>query len=564
MAAAQSAVPTDKTRSSRSSNVSLKMEEMQRAIEAQQEEILLLKEQVQQLQARSAATEEHVSDAEQKVTAAVSASAQQKEEVASVRDDVTDLKANVTNTTVMLQESQRPITSLQNPLAIRFRGIAITPGGYVAAESVWRQRGIASDVNTPFNSTPFPGSSEHNLSEFFGSGRQSRISFLGEGKIKSARLSGFIEGDFLSAGITSSNNQSNGYTLRQRQAFGQVALDSGWTFVGGQMWSLITETKSGVSVRTEGVPMTIDAQYNVGFSWARQYGFRIARALGSHTWVAIAVENPQTTLIAHGASNNFILGATGNASGVYNSLSNYSLNSAPDLVFKAAFQTRLAHYELFGLLSQFRDRIFPNATAIVPSATAAFNGNSVGGGLGANARWSLLTKHLDVGLHFFGGNGIGRYGSSELPDVTVRPNGTLALLRSYQGLATIERHWYKWDFYGNFGDEYVGRAGYLNSAGAPVGYGSPLFDNSACFAESLPRDASGFNAGATPPGCIGDTRYIAEGTLGFWHRFYSGPVGRVQFGAQYSYLSRGGWTGGGGAPRTNENMVLTSFRYYLP
>jgi hypothetical protein len=34
-----------------------------------------------------------------------------------------------------------------------------------------------------------------------------------------------------------------GSSLRQRQAFGQVALDNGFTFTGGQMWSLVTETK---------------------------------------------------------------------------------------------------------------------------------------------------------------------------------------------------------------------------------------------------------------------------------------------------------------------------------
>ena len=41
------------------------------------------------------------------------------------------------------------------------------------------------------------------------------------------------------------------------------------------MWSLVTETKKGMDNRTEALPMTIDPQYNVGFSWARQYGFRV-------------------------------------------------------------------------------------------------------------------------------------------------------------------------------------------------------------------------------------------------------------------------------------------------
>ena len=44
---------------------------------------------------------------------------------------------------------------------------------------------------------------------------------------------------------------------------------------------------------------------------------------------------------------------------------------------------------------------------------------------------------MDLGLHFLGGDGIGRYGTSGLPDATIRPNGTLALLRSYQGLGNV-------------------------------------------------------------------------------------------------------------------------------
>ena len=50
---------------------------------------------------------------------------------------------------------------------------------------------------------------------------------LAEGRLKLAKLSGYVEADFLSAGVTSNNNESNSYTLRQRQAWGQAAFDNG-------------------------------------------------------------------------------------------------------------------------------------------------------------------------------------------------------------------------------------------------------------------------------------------------------------------------------------------------
>ncbi|MBZ5695250.1 MAG: hypothetical protein LAN36_07800 [Acidobacteriia bacterium] len=450
------------------------------------------------------------------------------------------------------------------PTAIHIKGITLTPGGYMAAESAWRQRALSADVNTPFNSIPLPGSSQSHVSEFNASGRQSRIAMLAEGKLDRVKIGGYYEADFLSAGTTSNGNESNSYTFRQRQFWAQAAFNSGWTFTGGQMWSLVTETKKGVDNRTEAPPMVIDSQYNVGFSWARQYGFRVARNFNNKVWLAFAVENPQTTFAAHNQSANFLLGTTGNGGGLLNATTNYSFNAAPDLIFKAAFEPGWGHFEVFGLVSTFRDRVFPNA----PSAAGAFNNTKAGGGVGANARVSFLNKRLDVGLHFLGGSGIGRYGTVGLPDATVHPNGTLALVRSYQSLGTIEWHAPKFDVYANVGGEYAARTAHPTSETTAVGYGSPLFNNSGCWTETAPG-SSGFAPGSLA-NCAGDTRNVIEGTLGFWYRFYKGPKGTVQWGPQYSYITRNTWSGVGsvanpsGQPSGSESMVLTSFRYVLP
>src|SRR5215831_14682584 len=165
------------------------------------------------------------------------------------------------------EASQEKPKTEEAPTSIHIKGITLTPGGYFAAETVFRNRAASADINTPFTGIPFNGNGLSKQTEFNASGRQSRIAMLAEGKLDHAKLSGYYEMDFLSAGVTSNNRQSNSYTLRQRQFWGQGALDSGWSFTGGQMWSLVTETKKGVNNRTEAPPMTIDAQYNVGFSW---------------------------------------------------------------------------------------------------------------------------------------------------------------------------------------------------------------------------------------------------------------------------------------------------------
>jgi len=585
--------------------------EMKQAIESQQQQIQELRQQlatrdqaIQQLQQRIDQNQAAATDAQAKASAVATQVGEQQQKVTQLDSDVSDIKLNNTSVAMSLQETQKNFNdAIGSPSTIHYKGITLTPGGFAAAETVWRQHALASDVNTPFNSVPYPGASQNNLSEFFGSGRQSRLSLLAEGKISKAKIGAYYEADFLSSAITSNNNQSNSYSLRQRQVWAQAALNSGWTFTGGQMWSLVTETKKGLDNRTEAPPMTIDAAYNVGFSWARQYGFRVSKAIGKKFWVGGSVEDSQVILGGHGPTctvasgtstisypcNNYLLGAQGTSGGLYNPTANISYNQIPDFVFKVAAEPGWGHFEVFGVISDFRDRLFPGAIPATPtskvSAAGAYNNTSIGGGIGANARGSILNKKVDIGLHFLGGNGVGRYGASALPDVVFRPDGVLVPVRSYQGLATVEYHGKKLDVYANEGGEYASRTIFN---GGTFGYGSPLFVDSGCSTETLPTVTvvnvstpgggtttvpavgaagtpltPGFNPGGLSK-CSGDTKSLFETSVGFWYRFYKGDRGTLQFGSQYARVIRNAWSGGGFNPQGNDNMVFTSFRYYIP
>jgi hypothetical protein len=551
----------------------------QAALAQQQQQIQELRDQLHNRDQAAQQAQSAAVDAASKADAAQAQATQQQQTVSELKGDVTDLKTNMASTVVTVQETQKSISA--PPTAIHVKGITITPGGFLAAETIYRSRALGSDINTPFNSVPMPGSSNSNMSEFFGSGRQSRISMLAEGRYKSVKLMGYVEGDFLSAGVTSNNNQSNSYSFRQRQAWGGAAFDNGWTITGGQMWSLVTETKHGADNRTEALPMTIDPQYTVGFSWARQYGFRVAKNFGNKVWFAVAAENPQATLTSHGNAANFLLGSAGTSGGLYNLNANYSFNPSPDIIAKLAFEPGFGHYEVFGVYSRFRDRIFPcedvSTTALCgssatpgPNATGAFNSSKNGGGVGANARWSFAHKHVDFGLHGLGGSGIGRYGTGGLSDVSVHANGTLDLIRSLQGLTTLEFHTSKADVYLNAGAEYASRAAdYDPVTKKYVGYGSPFFNNTGCVTETGPG-AGGFLPGALA-NCTSDTRVLIEATAGVWFKLFDGSKeklnwGRIQFGPQYSSVIRNTWSGAKypNEPQGVDNMVFTSFRYYLP
>jgi len=585
--------------------VSKQLEDMKDAISAQQQQIQQLQQQIATRDQAIQTLQQQVSQAQAAATAAQQAADAavpkaedlDKQYVGPLQHDVADLKTVSTNTANELQETQKRVAGLESPLAIHYKGITITPGGFTAAETVWRERAEGADINTNLNGIPYPGASAAHLSEFYGSGRQSRLSMLAQGKLDNMTMTGYVETDFLNAGVTSNNNESNSYVMRFRQFWGQSALSNGWTFTGGQMWSLVTETKVGLDNRTEATPLTIDPQYTVGFSWARQYGFRVTKNFNNRMWVGFSVENSQETLTAHGnTSNSFLLGSQGNAGGLYNAaingcstslnaagapvttctnIANYSFNPSPDFIGKLAFQPSFGgHYEVFGIATQFRDRVFPNAGLATPSAAGAYNSNEWTGGGGGNARWSLFEKHFDIGVHALAGKGLGRYGTAGLSDATIGANGVVNPILAYQGLLTLEYHSPHWDWYGNGGIEYDDRTQFLNSKGAPtIGYGAVYLNNSGCYTEALPSSGltQGFNA-AGPPNCTADTKDIIEGTAGFWYKFYNGPKGRLQMGLQYSYLTKTAWAGTGGKtplptilnPTAIDNMFFTSFRYYLP
>ena len=487
------------------------------------------------------------------------------------------------------QEPSPNASPMEGPLTIHFRGINITPGGYAAAEFVRRSRALSADLSTPFNSLTMPGASQSQVPEFFGSGRQSKITTFVNGRLKNVDLSSYVSADFLSAGVTSTSTSTNSYTLRLRQAWAQAKFDNGWSFLGGQAWSLATENGKGISPdddlgRTNDArPKTIDPSYNVGFVFTRQYGIRLTKTFGDKVAFAVAMENAQGTLTTHGNGDNFLLGQAG-ASNSYNTTSTYTFNPSPDLIAKVAFDPGFGHYEVFALYDRFADRVFPcgeianpttatcgGSTVPGPNALGAYNSSKNGGGVGASARWTIA-NHIVFGLKGLGGSGIGRYAPAGLSDVSINADGTLHLIKNLEGLTTLEWKSKKLDIYGYGGVEYAQRtASFDPVTGKEVGYGAPLFNNSGCYTELAPTVDTGFTP-TSLSSCTADTRAVIEGTVGFWYRFYSGPRGRFQFGTQYSYVTRDTWSGVGPAgagnpgvtPEGNDNMIFTSFRYVLP
>lgn len=457
-------------------------------------------------------------------------------------------------------------------------GITITPGGFLAAEGVFRTRDTTGDFSPGFSSlTPYT-SPLSQLQELRGTARQSRVSLLVQGAYNPDTLvSGYGEVDFLGAGVTPNSNESNSYNPRIRVLYGTIDwADEGFHLLAGQNWSLATLQGKGISPRNEIIPATIDAQYVAGFTWTRQPQIRITKNFGDEFWVAASAEMPQTTgctgsfsPAAAGAAtpvtsingNGVVCDTLGSTSGssVLNNVNYYSFNHIPDVIAKAAWEPVIAdrkiHIEGFGIYSDEYDFVQNGVT----TAALSFNNSrfdTTGWGAGGGFTAQVIPKLIDVQGTGLIGRGIGRYGAGQLPDATFSPNGALDPLPEIMFLGGVTVHATpQLDLYAYGGEERILSGDWTTPIG--TGLGDPTANNSQCY----------FINGA----CQGKVQDTWEITGGFWDKVYQGDLGSVRVGLQYAYIQDDLFPGTGSSGAAfpantnvhfNDQEVYASFRYY--
>jgi hypothetical protein len=436
-----------------------------------------------------------------------------------------------------------------NPPSLQTGPLTLTFGGFTELATIYRNRNQSADVGSDFNTgIPFADNPNSHVSEFRESARQSRFSLLAQGEeYDGLKAEAYMETDFLSAGVTSNSRESNSYTLRMRVFYARMTTDWGLDVLAGQNWSLATLYKDGLIPRDEDAPAGIEAQYIVGFNWTRTPQLRVVEHFSKQFSLGMSLESPQTVTSNGINSAGLPTGTTfppssvdyqnsGNGAGLNNSTTTYTTDIAPDVIVKAAFDPGYGHYEVYGLGRMFR------------SSVAGQNETSSGGGVGAGMILPLVAKTLSFQASGLVGKGIGRYGSAQLPDVTMKPTGALTPIREYEVLlGLIYTPTPRVTIYGYAGREKED-ATYYNVGAATYGYGAPQFNNSGCE--------------ATSGACVGNTNSVEEVSSGFWWKYYQGRLGNLQFGMQGEYLQRNAFAGVGGAPSANMFVGMASFRYY--
>jgi hypothetical protein len=432
--------------------------------------------------------------------------------------------------------------------------INVQLGGFLEAAGYYRSRNEVTDLGSSFTSgIPERNSPLYHIPESGFSARQTRLQATATANPDEVtKVTSAVVMDFLGGAPTANYNESNSWTPRLREAWVEYARqDYGFYVLGGQTWSLLTANSQGVDPQKIDLPLQIDPQYVVGLNWTRQAQFRIAKNLGSDQyWLALSIENPATIVSGTaptltGKTINETNAGTGtNATG--NSFTN---NFVPDIVVKATADYPVAHLEGYALGRAFNDR--------VSELGSGKNNVVLGGGFGGDAMIHVLPHLLDIHVSGLFGDGVGRYGTSQLPDASYNAAGKPVALPGYSGYAGLIAHPDKAnDLYAYFGVEHVSARydlGLVKGKDTTLaGFGSPLINNISCDTE----DAT------APAACNPTTSGDAEITVGNWWKFLQGPYGKMQVGAQYSYVRRYVFQGIGPTPKTDENMFFVSFRWY--
>jgi hypothetical protein len=444
------------------------------------------------------------------------------------------------------------------PGKVCYKGITLTFGGWVDLTGIYRTRNLASDTGSIYNFIPYAQSRNFFTPESRFSARQSRFSVLAEGNINpETKVQGYGEIDFEGAAQTANSVATNSYNPRMRQLSLELdRTDLGFHVLAGQSWSLNAPSKVGIDSHGVDAPGVIDFESVPGFIAARQPGIRVWQEIGPEFQIAASVENPQTSFFGgntpavgtpavgpQGVINpNVLVNLTGPGGSFFNNANNISLNQVPDITVKGAWDPRLGpyhlHIEAWGLYRQMFDRFnFANHT---------YDTGSFGGHINAE----LIPKTLD--LQVYGAHGaLGRFTATPFPDATLAQDGTiLPLTITAAAVGLIWHTTPMLDLYSYAGIEST-KAAFADVGTVPFGYGNPLYNNTGCNIENSPA--------AT---CNGNTREVRQYTVGFYDTLFQGRYGTVKAGVQYSYNQRFAFQGVGGAPKTDDNIVMTQLRYY--
>jgi hypothetical protein len=330
----------------------------------------------------------------------------------------------------------------------QFGGVQFSVWGWLEAATVFRNHNQVNDMLTVFTAIPYPYSPLYKEHEFHGSARQSQFSFLAEGNIDPAqKLAAYLETDFLGVGLESNYLITNDWAPRLRHGYITYDNDNwGFHLLAGQQWSMMIPQEVGIVPRKELIPLTINANYLVGYNFTDNWQIRLVKDFDKKVWLGLSLENPATNL-APGIPdtvNGLAVNVTNTGTGGFLNGVPVTPNQAPDIIEKVAWDPGWGHLEVLAMQRFFTD----NTLCVTAPPTGCALGTasqktSFGASAGGNFLLRIVPNYLELMGGVMYGSGIGRYGAGSLPDVTIGADGSLVPLMPGRGYNFIRgRAWH--------------------------------------------------------------------------------------------------------------------------
>ena len=454
--------------------------------------------------------------------------------------------ANLVASTLIPSAAATPSPQTQKsdpdpPLQLHIGTASITPVGFMDFTSVFRTHAAGGSIGTSFASIPY-GSSvyQNNLSETRLSMQNSRIGFRVDADVKGAHVIGYMEADFLGNNPNNVAVSSNSNTMRSRLYWVDVRKGQ-WEVLGGQTWSLITPSRTGISPLPGDLffcSQLIDVNYNLGLFWGRIPELRFVYHHPSNKLAfAVALDSPDQYAGGSAGGPLITLPSALNSSTAYQGELDYNQNGlnapnvAPDVIAKFALDpSKRVHFDIGGVERNFK--------LYNPNNKTTYSATGGGGFLNLEVE---LFKGFRALTHNFWSDGGGRYIFGQAPDLIARADGSISLIHASSTVSGFEYTFKKTMIYAYYGGLYVGRNVAIDTNGKPIGYGYTGAPN-------------------------GQNRAIQEPTLGFNQTIWKDAKwGAVNFMGQYSYLTRSPWyIAAGQPPNASLSMVFFNLRYTLP
>jgi hypothetical protein len=462
--------------------------------------------------------------------------------------------------------NQHPELSPASPLSINIGNTTFTPLGFIDATYFVRSSTIGSGIGTNFGSAPLNNVPNGHLSENNFSAQNSRIGFRVDSDFEGWKVLGYLEADFLF------NNNANGFQITSNSAGFRLrnyfvdANNGTFEILGGQDWTMMTPNRKGLSPLPSDIFYTqnMDTNYQNGLVWARQAGFRFIAHPSENVALGVSLENPQQYIGGNegegtvtlpsflGAQSTFAGQFQGNQSLATGGFITQVPNLMPDVIFKAAFDGtpsgKAMHVEFGGVVSGYKDYV-PNTSAFTANPYVRTGSHTAfGSGVQVNSNLELFKNFRLIENAFFG-DGTGRYIAGLAPDLMIRPDGSIGLIRS---ASTVDGFEYqvspKTLLASYYGGTYIGK--------------SVTFDPTATGSSLAKPVYAGYGYTGAPSSQNRDIQEITfDWVQTLWKNRNYGALSLIN---QYSYLFRQPWYDGTGPKEAHSNMIWIDLRYTLP